>query len=65
MVYKVAHGTERVNMTKDFKVLLDSKGVIKYTACSEWYKGMLQEIKGQAEYCMQFIPTFILVRKQN
>jgi hypothetical protein len=27
MVPKVAHGTERVNMIKDFKVLLASKGL--------------------------------------
>jgi hypothetical protein len=29
MVSKVAHGTERVNRIKDFKVLLASKGLIK------------------------------------
>jgi hypothetical protein len=28
MVPKVAHGTERVNMIKDFKVILDSKGIM-------------------------------------
>ena len=29
MMFKAAHGTERGNRIKDFKVLLDSKGLIK------------------------------------
>jgi hypothetical protein len=30
MVYKVARGTERVNRIKEFKVVLDSKGLKKH-----------------------------------
>jgi hypothetical protein len=33
MVSKVAHGTERVNRIKDFKVLLASKGLKLITSC--------------------------------
>jgi hypothetical protein len=33
MVSKVAHGTERVNRIKDFKVLLASKGLKASLAC--------------------------------
>jgi hypothetical protein len=40
MVPTVFHGTERVNMIKDFKVLLDSKGLIKdIHSNSEWIMG--------------------------